>query len=206
MDIKFYILSGGPVVLVLLFLLLIVLILIVERYLFFKNYNLFLKNINKKILEKNITNYKELLNLLLEEVKNFPDWFIFFTKMGEIEINKKEKILFLLEENYKYLMNQEIVKMEKYLTFLASLGNLSPFIGLLGTVFGIIRSFMHLGETNLVEVNKGIAEALVATAFGLLVAIPSSLSFNYFKKKIDSLLLLFDNFYSILKIKIYNLE
>lgn len=206
MDIKFYILSGGPVVLLLLFLLLLVLILIVERYLFFKNYNLFLKNINKKILEKNITNYKELMNLSLEEVKDFPNWFIFFTKMAEINTEKKEKIFFLLEENFKYLVNQEIVKMEKYLTFLASLGNLSPFIGLLGTVFGIIRSFMHLGETNLVEVNKGIAEALVATAFGLLVAIPSSLSFNYFKKKIDSFLLLLDNFYSVLKIKIFNLE
>ena len=69
------------------------------------------------------------------------------------------------------------------LGFLASISNASPFIGLFGTVWGIMDSFRHIalmGSANLATVAPGISEALIATAAGLFVAIPAVLFFNYF--------------------------
>lgn len=77
--------------------------------------------------------------------------------------------------------------MERFLAVLATLGSVSPFLGLLGTVFGIIRSFMNLGQASMADLNTGIAEALVATAAGLLVAIPSTASYNFLRRRIDLL-------------------
>lgn len=208
MDIKLYILAGGPIVLLLLVLFVIVLIIIIERYTFFKNYEIFLKQNHQRLLEKNLTfeNLKEFSHSIALEINFSSNWILFLNKIGEISKTNKDKFFLYLEEYFQYLINQELPKMEKYLVFLATLGNLSPFIGLLGTVFGIIRSFMHLGETNLIEVNKGIAEALIATAFGLIVAIPSSFSYNYFRKKIDKSLLLYEDWFRNLKLKLMQSE
>ena len=84
-------------------------------------------------------------------------------------------------------LDQEIVKLEKGLGILATLGAISPFIGLFGTVVRIIKSFsaLSLSDTsNYAHVMSGIAEALIATAAGLFVAVPSVLFYNYFTKKI----------------------
>ncbi|OGR97869.1 MAG: hypothetical protein A2902_00955 [Elusimicrobia bacterium RIFCSPLOWO2_01_FULL_64_13] len=83
-------------------------------------------------------------------------------------------------------MEQRLV-LEKYLGILGTLGNTAPFIGLFGTVVGIIRAFHDLavsGSGGPAVVAAGISEALVATAAGLLVAIPSVVVFNYFMKKV----------------------
>ena len=83
----------------------------------------------------------------------------------------------------------ERLHMERGLAFLGTLGNNAPFIGLFGTVLGIIRSFRDL-STNTVEgseaVMAGIAEALIATAVGLLVALPAVAVFNFFQRTIKS--------------------
>lgn len=77
---------------------------------------------------------------------------------------------------------------EKHLSFLATVGSNAPFIGLLGTVFGIMDAFRSLatsqGDPALVMV--GISKALVATAIGLLVAIPAVISYNFFQKKVKA--------------------
>ena len=78
---------------------------------------------------------------------------------------------------------------EKHLTYFGTLGNNAPFIGLFGTVIGIIVSFQALGKNpkgGLEVVGPGIAEALVATAVGLLIAIPAVVVFNVFKAKIKT--------------------
>ncbi|OGQ91144.1 MAG: hypothetical protein A2289_01075 [Deltaproteobacteria bacterium RIFOXYA12_FULL_58_15] len=81
----------------------------------------------------------------------------------------------------------ERLKMERGLAFLGTLGNNAPFVGLFGTVLGIIRAFRDLA-TNTIEgssaVMAGIAEALIATAVGLLVALPAVALFNYFQRLI----------------------
>lgn len=100
----------------------------------------------------------------------------------------------LTESAYNKL-DQEIVKLEKGLGVLATLGAISPFIGLFGTVVGIIKSFSALSSidtSHYAHVMSGIAEALIATAAGLFVAVPSVLFYNYFTKKIKLTLPLFD--------------
>lgn len=200
MDFKFIIFAGGPIVFILFLLLIIVLILIVERYLYYKNYRILLKSIQSKINSNSKFNTNELFNeFILEKIHLDKDWIQFFNELEEKkELYKNHKEF---DEFFQRFLNQETLKLEKFLIYLASLGNLSPFIGLLGTVFGIIRSFMHLGETNMIEINRGIAEALVATAVGLIVAIPSSFSFNIFKKTIDNIYLELENVKSLLKSK-----
>lgn len=78
---------------------------------------------------------------------------------------------------------QEITRLERYLGALATLGNISPFVGLFGTVIGIIKAFEAIARTGsggLGTVSAGIAEALVATAAGLFVAIPAVIAYNYY--------------------------
>ena len=73
---------------------------------------------------------------------------------------------------------------------LATVGSTAPFVGLLGTTMGIVNSFAAMGATGsggLAAIGGGIAEALVTTAFGLLVAIPAVWAYNYFTTKIDNL-------------------
>ena len=77
-------------------------------------------------------------------------------------------------------------RLERGLTFLATTGNASPFIGLFGTVWGIMTSFKSIGmkgSASLAVVAPGIAEALIATAAGLAAAIPAVVAFNYFSRR-----------------------
>jgi len=77
----------------------------------------------------------------------------------------------------------EVAGLERWMGFLATTGAVSPFIGLFGTVWGIIDAFMGLGEagaTTLRAVAPGLAEALIATAAGLFAAIPAVIAYNYF--------------------------
>jgi len=89
------------------------------------------------------------------------------------------------------LLSRERLYLERRLTFLGTLGNNAPFIGLFGTVLGIIRAFNDLAVNTRAgssAVMAGISEALVATAIGLFVAIPAVIAFNYFQRQVDRLL------------------
>jgi biopolymer transport protein TolQ len=93
--------------------------------------------------------------------------------------------------------NSEITRLEKYTTFLATTGSTSPFIGLFGTVWGIMTAFEGIGRTgsaSLAVVAPGIAEALIATAIGLVAAIPAVMAYNHFSHKIRVLIKEMDNF------------
>jgi biopolymer transport protein TolQ len=92
---------------------------------------------------------------------------------------------------------REMDVLESHLSFLASAGSVSPYIGLLGTVWGIMNSFRGLGnmqQATLAAVAPGIAEALVATAIGLFAAIPAVLAYNRFSHDIDRLAIRFETF------------
>ena len=93
--------------------------------------------------------------------------------------NLNEKMTRMLEIN----IEQEMEKIEKSYTFLATVGSTAPFIGLFGTVWGIMNSFQSIAisrNTSLAIVAPGIAEALFATALGLLAAIPAVIAYNKF--------------------------
>ena len=92
---------------------------------------------------------------------------------------------------------QETHRLEKYLTFLATTGSTAPFIGLFGTVWGIMDAFQGIGQTgsaSLAVVAPGISEALVATAIGLAAAIPAVVGYNHFLNKVNVLIGEMDNF------------
>ena len=79
--------------------------------------------------------------------------------------------------------NQQLARLEQNLSWLATTASVSPFIGLFGTVLGIIRAFQKLsgaGSSSLASVGPGIAEALIATAAGLFAAIPAAMAYNHF--------------------------
>ena len=81
----------------------------------------------------------------------------------------------------------EVNKLERWLPFLATTASVSPFVGLFGTVWGILIAFERIaqtGSTNLSAVAPGIADALVTTAFGLLAAIPAVMFYNYFTNRV----------------------
>jgi biopolymer transport protein TolQ len=92
---------------------------------------------------------------------------------------------------------QETYRLEKYLTFLATTGSTAPFIGLFGTVWGIMNSFHGIGKmgsASLAVVAPGISEALIATAIGLMAAIPAVIAYNHFLNKVNILIGEMDNF------------
>jgi len=92
---------------------------------------------------------------------------------------------------------REMDALESHLAFLASVGSVSPFIGLFGTVWGIMNSFRGLAnvqQATLASVAPGIAEALVATAIGLFAAIPAVVAFNRYSHDIDRLAIRFESF------------
>ncbi len=89
-----------------------------------------------------------------------------------------------LERSLQLGTNEELARLERSLNWLATTASVSPFIGLFGTVLGIIRAFQQMvggsGGTSLATVGPGIAEALIATAVGLAAAIPAAIFYNYF--------------------------
>ena len=95
------------------------------------------------------------------------------------------------------VQSSEIERMERYLAFLATTASAGPFIGLFGTVWGIISSFQSIGSqgsASLAVVAPGISEALVATAAGLAAAIPAVIGYNYFVGKVRHWATDMDNF------------
>ena len=94
-------------------------------------------------------------------------------------------------------VNRELERLEKGVNFLATVSSASPFIGLFGTVLGIMNSFHNIAatkNTSLVSVAPGIAEALFATAIGLFAAIPANIAYNRFSKELALLSGKFDDF------------
>ena len=93
--------------------------------------------------------------------------------------------------------NKEIEELEAHLSFLATVGSTSPYIGLFGTVWGIMNSFRALGnvqQASISMVAPGIAEALIATAMGLFAAIPAVIAYNRFSNDVERLVNRYDTF------------
>lgn len=94
-------------------------------------------------------------------------------------------------------LSREVDNLETHLPFMATVGSISPYIGLFGTVWGIMNSFIALGavqQATLAMVAPGIAEALVATAMGLFAAIPAVMAYNRFSHAVEKLENSYGNF------------
>lgn len=116
------------------------------------------------------------------------------TKRTDIlKIGQKDRIITAMNLS----RNREIEELDKKLGFLATVGSVSPFIGLFGTVWGIMHSFQSIAvskNTSLAVVAPGIAEALLATAIGLIAAIPATVFYNYLTLDVQNIENKIDNF------------
>ena len=94
-------------------------------------------------------------------------------------------------------VGRELERLERYMSVLATVGSTAPFVGLLGTVWGIMNSFHAIAmskNTSLVAVAPGIAEALIATAVGLFCDIPAVMGYNFYNHKVRALRTQMENF------------
>lgn len=102
-----------------------------------------------------------------------------------------------VQRSMRVAMGREVERLEMHLTFLATVGSVSPYVGLFGTVWGIMNSFRALGavqQATLSMVAPGISEALVATAMGLFAAIPAVVAYNRYSHRLQSLTNQYANF------------
>ncbi|HSC24807.1 MAG TPA: MotA/TolQ/ExbB proton channel family protein [Candidatus Babeliales bacterium] len=153
------------------------------------------KKINKKVeMAKNIT---DLIEITTREQVSTPHYFIFKNILFLKEImhgNLNQQITDneweLLERNIENSVETILLHNEEYLTLLSSSAAVAPLLGLFGTVWGLVHSFMRISETQVADITTiapGIAEALITTLAGLIIAIPALIMFNYLHTKTRSL-------------------
>lgn len=127
----------------------------------------------------------------------FESGFKGFLRLRKQQNADPEAMVEAAQRSMRVAMNKEIDALENKLPFLATVGSTSPYIGLLGTVWGIMNSFRALGDVQqatLSMVAPGIAEALIATAMGLFAAIPAVIAFNRYNTDVERLISRYDNF------------
>ena len=146
---------------------------------------------------------KKLYDDLAHKTKRHGMEKIFFSGYHEyLRIHQNKDITHLpvvvtAQRAMRVAESRELDKLEQNLSFLATVGSISTYIGLFGTVWGIMNSFISLGQmqqATLAVVAPGIAEALIATAIGLLAAIPAIVAYNRFSDKVDRIAVRYENF------------
>lgn len=146
------------------------------------------KNANGQFLRAfRKANGLQAVALASEQFRASPLVTVFDFGYGEIDRQVKARGTLTnklaLERTLQLGISEEVARLERSMSWLATTATVSPFIGLFGTVFGIIRAFSAIGQagsSSLRAVAPGIADALIATAFGLAAAIPAAVFYNYF--------------------------
>lgn len=126
----------------------------------------------------------------------FQAGYMDYKRLSSQEVNA-DVVMESVLRNMKVSLSREQVLLEKNLPFLATVASVSPYIGLFGTVWGIMNSFRGLAEANqatLAAVAPGISEALIATAIGLFAAIPALIAYNRYISESDFLLSNYESF------------
>ena len=137
--------------------------------------------------------------------KMFEVGFKEFARLRNTENTDPEAMLESAQRAMRIAMNKEVDYLETSLSFLATVGSTSPYVGLFGTVWGIMNSFRALGNVQQATISlvaPGISEALVATAMGLFAAIPAVIAYNRYSNDVERLInrydIFLDEFLSIL--------
>ena len=120
-----------------------------------------------------------------------------YTRSSQLYGTQAERIMQNVQRAMRVAMAREEERLEAALPFLATVGSTSPYIGLFGTVWGIMNSFRGLAMVNqatLSVVAPGISEALIATAIGLFAAIPAVIAYNRFSAQVEVIMNRFDTF------------
>jgi biopolymer transport protein TolQ len=130
-------------------------------------------------------------------VAGMKEWRTAIEKGGAVTAGARNNLQGRIERMMQATIGREMAMVETWMTFLASVGSVAPFVGLFGTVWGIMRSFVGIAEaqnTSLAVVAPGIAEALLATAIGLVAAIPATAAYNKFATEIGRYAARLENF------------
>lgn len=136
-----------------------------------------------------------------------------FSRMRQQQSVEPEVVMDAVQRAMRVAISREEEKLEQHLPFLATVGSTSPYVGLFGTVWGIMNSFRGLAtvqQATLATVAPGIAEALIATAIGLFAAIPAVVAYNRFSARSEMLISRYytfaDEFSSILHRRVHSSE
>ncbi|AWS50941.1 MULTISPECIES: Tol-Pal system protein TolQ [Providencia] len=127
----------------------------------------------------------------------FHSGFKEFVRLHQANIHAPDAVVTGASRAMRISMNRELESVEAHIPFLGTVGSISPYIGLFGTVWGIMHAFIALGavkQATLQMVAPGIAEALIATAIGLFAAIPAVMAFNRLNLRVSKLEQNYDNF------------
>jgi biopolymer transport protein ExbB len=142
---------------------------------------------SQKAMQSALLNQKyEMVETMAKQNSNLPENVCYVALNHYKQYGEKG-----LDEVFRSLVMIEKPKLERSLGFLATVGSNAPYIGLFGTVLGIMKSFHDLAQSTgagQTSVMSGISAALIATAAGLMVAIPCVLAFNYFQKQVKSIM------------------
>jgi len=120
-----------------------------------------------------------------------------YSRLSEQSTTEADAIMQGVQRSMRVALTREEGKLELHLAFLATVGSTSPYVGLFGTVWGIMNSFRSLAsmsQATLASVAPGISEALVATAMGLFAAIPAVIGYNRFSARVEVLMKRYDAF------------
>lgn len=127
----------------------------------------------------------------------FQSGFREFTRLREEQHLNPETLFNGSQRAMRVTLTREVERLDQHLSFLATVGSVSPYVGLFGTVWGIMNSFRGLAgaqQATIAMVAPGISEALIATAMGLFAAIPAVIAFNKYSSEVEQLEMHFDNF------------
>jgi len=180
-------LKGGIIIFPIFFCGVLTIGIIIERLISLKNAEIdnekFINEIEELLRRRKI---KEALQLCDKNDKPVPR----IIKAGLLKIDRtREEVKEAIDDAANY----EIPNLEKYLGILATIATVSPLLGLLGTVTGMIKAFMVIeakgGLVNPGDLARGIWEALLTTVVGLIVAIPAYLAYNYFVSRVNNIIL-----------------
>lgn len=183
--------SGGPALIILLICSIVSFIVIIERAIYFSSKTIAPRELLEDLLGR-LGAGNALAATDAEELRATPAGYV-LTEL--VEAGALGSAAADFEEIKGRAIAEKLPDMERYLGIVATLGTVSPYIGLLGTVLGIIRAFHSLGGATgdaaggMNQLNAGIAEALIATAAGLFVAIPATVAYNYFRRRVNAMVL-----------------
>lgn len=152
-----------------------------------------LEAIHRKTLKRNGGSLAVILAAALSKIDGF------LSKGGDSSVENDGLRLSVIERTLQGAIQDEITHQERHLHVLATIGNTAPFVGLLGTVWGIMGAFEEIGRqgsANIAVVAPGVAEALVNTAAGLFVAIPAAVAYNLYVNQIRKMHVQLDVFSS----------
>lgn len=175
---------------------------IFQRWFFFKKAKLAMKNFESRFWSgEDLGNYYQELHQRHEKLEGLEHIFYVgfreFSRLSQQSNGKNDAIMDGTQRAMRVALAREIDKLELHLSFLATVGSTSPYVGLFGTVWGIMNAFRSLGlaqQATIAMVAPGISEALITTAIGLFSAIPAVIAYNRYSNVAESIINNYDTF------------